>query len=651
MARSLPATRSPGIAPGFAAHGAVQSPSQAAWQQMVQRSPVGLFQTDAAGRCVYINQRWCELTGLAANEAEGEGWKYALHPEDRERITVRWDHAARDATSFADEYRFLHPDGAVVWVYGQATPEVDDQGSVVAFIGSITEISERRQAEERLRTSEARLHALARATTSALWTVDAAGDVVDAPLTRWPYLTDLPEEELAAEWLAAVHPGDREPGNTIWRDAVSAGRPFAFEQRVRQRDGSLQHFAVRAVPVQEEDGTIREWVGADVNVTERKRAEEAQRESEERLRLGIEIAGFALAEIDYEANTIHLTAEAARLYGLGDEETTVPRQRVHATFHPDNRDELVRKIAQAPDPEARITYTTEYRVLWPNGEARWVSVRKRFLFDHSSASPRPLRAMLAVLDVTDRKRVEDERLTFLDVVAHDMKNPLTAAKGQIQLLRRRLQRDAVDLSQVQHGLEGIESAVNGAVSLLDELLDAAHIRAGRPLDLSLAPADLVALATSAVREVARNTTTHAVRVAADVPSLTGMWDGNRLGRVLANLLGNAVKYSPGGGEIVVRVWREHDPSGAWAMLDVRDEGMGIPAADLPYLFEHFRRGRNVASIKGTGIGLTGVRLIVEQHGGTVDVQSEEGQGSTFTVRLPLFAAVPDSVFQPDALRP
>jgi signal transduction histidine kinase len=115
------------------------------------------------------------------------------------------------------------------------------------------------------------------------------------------------------------------------------------------------------------------------------------------------------------------------------------------------------------------------------------------------------------------------------------------------------------------------------------------------------------------------------------------WDAVRLARVLDNLVGNAIKYSPEGGPIVVTISRETTAAGTrWAVLSVRDQGVGIPPSDLPHVFERFYRGRNItAEIAGTGIGLASARQIVEQHTGTISVESHAGQGSTFTVRLPL----------------
>ncbi|MCX6021676.1 MAG: ATP-binding protein [Chloroflexi bacterium] len=164
---------------------------------------------------------------------------------------------------------------------------------------------------------------------------------------------------------------------------------------------------------------------------------------------------------------------------------------------------------------------------------------------------------------------------------------------------------------------------------------------GDPLTLERTPTDLAALAECLTREHQRGAERHRIRLVRPTEPVTGEWDGARLERVIGNLLSNAVKYSPAGGDITVTVGREPGRGGALerAVLVVRDQGMGIPAADLPQVFERFHRGGNVVGqIAGTGIGLAGVRQIVEGHGGAIEVQSSEEQGTVFTVRLPLYAA-------------
>ena len=195
----------------------------------------------------------------------------------------------------------------------------------------------------------------------------------------------------------------------------------------------------------------------------------------------------------------------------------------------------------------------------------------------------------------------------------------------------------VEPTGLEAALATIEEAAGRMVALVDEMMDAAHLSAGRELALSPVPVDLVALVEATADEACQGESGHRVRVEAETPALVGEWDMARLGRVLSNLLSNAVKYSWPGTEVLVRVGREEAPDGgARAVVTVRDEGVGIPAADLPHLFERFHRGANVAGrTRGTGIGLAGACHIITQHGGTIEVESAEGRGSTFTVRLPL----------------
>jgi signal transduction histidine kinase len=176
---------------------------------------------------------------------------------------------------------------------------------------------------------------------------------------------------------------------------------------------------------------------------------------------------------------------------------------------------------------------------------------------------------------------------------------------------------------------------------LDELIDVAALEAGQPLDLQTKLTDLVALARQAAMDAQAATDKHTIRVESEASEFTGNWDTVRILRVLRNLLNNAVKYSPAGGTIEVSLATEVDGPDTWVAIAIEDHGVGIPAADLPTVFEQFHRGRNVAGrIIGTGVGLATARQIVEQHGGTISVTSREGEGTQVTVRLPLLEVSP-----------
>ena len=256
----------------------------------------------------------------------------------------------------------------------------------------------------------------------------------------------------------------------------------------------------------------------------------------------------------------------------------------------------------------------------------------------------------ALSDTEKAVRLRDE---LLAVVSHDLKNPLSAIKGNTQLLRKRVMSLAPgDSTALLPGLERIDTATTKMIALINELVDFANIQSGQPLDLLRRPTDLVALTRQVVKQYQQTTDHHTLTVETSLPRLSGYWDTFRLERVLDNLLSNAIKYSPDGGTITVDIAQDTPDVGVttvppdpgktapagkpWAVLTVRDEGVGIPAADLPHIFEWYRRASNTSGkISGAGIGLAGARHIVELHGGSIEAASEEGKGSTFTIRLPL----------------
>ncbi len=236
-------------------------------------------------------------------------------------------------------------------------------------------------------------------------------------------------------------------------------------------------------------------------------------------------------------------------------------------------------------------------------------------------------------DLQDAVRVRDD---FLATVSHDLRTPLTIIRGLTQLARRR----AASIAGAEPIVEALQR-VNGATermgTMIEGLLDLSRLGSGRPLELNLEQVDLANLVRQLVDDYQRANQQHRFQLRLPERPLVGVWDPVRLARVVNNLVTNAVKYSPAGSEILVLLESEPDTAGReWARLEVVDEGIGIPATDLPRIFERFHRGSNVVDrIPGIGLGLAGAKQIVEEHGGILSVESEEGEGSRFTVRLPV----------------
>jgi signal transduction histidine kinase len=226
---------------------------------------------------------------------------------------------------------------------------------------------------------------------------------------------------------------------------------------------------------------------------------------------------------------------------------------------------------------------------------------------------------------------------LLSLVSHDLKNPVGAIKGYAQLLGRMVKRaDVLNTDQLIDGLARIDETSSKMTRLINELLNMARLQMGQYLDLDLQPTDIIDLVRQVVAAQQQTTMRHKLLLRSNISTLVGQWDTTHLERVFANLLSNAIKYSPQGDDILVEISQQEVDNVPQAVIAVQDHGIGIPAADLPYIFEQFHRAGNVTrSIKGTGIGLSSAQQIVAQHGGTITVESTEGQGSLFTVCLPL----------------
>jgi signal transduction histidine kinase len=223
---------------------------------------------------------------------------------------------------------------------------------------------------------------------------------------------------------------------------------------------------------------------------------------------------------------------------------------------------------------------------------------------------------------------------ILSLATHDVRAPLTTVMGRAQLVERRLQQgQSVDPTWLAQQLGAIRDAAQRIEVLVGDLADVAHLQMGQELALTLEEVDLVALVRQVVRE--GQTPAGTALIAVEAPAAVRVrGDRHRLGRVLQNVLGNAVKYSPCGRPIQVVVTEQ----GPWAVVTVQDQGVGIPADELPQVFTPFFRAATAQGVAGTGLGLWGAQAIVAQHGGEIDLASTVGVGTTVTLRLPRASA-------------
>jgi PAS domain S-box-containing protein len=588
-------------------------------------------------------------------------------------------------------------------------PQRDAAGrveGVAIFAYDVTDLVRSRRTAEALARdlghSEERFRSLVTATSDIIWATPPSGEFVEEQ-PGWSVFTGQTRAEYQGwGWLDAVHPEDRELTVRSWEASLSTRTPYQLEYRLRRQDGVYRHMLARAVPVLEKDGRVREWVGAHRDVTRQRQGEaELERLLTREQRHATQLQGLASAALVIsEADSIDqvlraITEQAREVIGAHQCITSVTleggwAQAVHATS-------MSEKYASFRDwkesPEGTGLYSWVCRLNLPmrltQTEMETHPAWKGF-GRHKGRHP-PLRGWLAaplvgrdgrnlgLIQLSDRYEadfsaedeailvqlarmasvaIENTRLMaetqaanrakdeFLAVMSHELRTPLTAVLGWTQMLRSR-QNDA---KAVDKGLAVIERNARTLAQLIEDVLDVSRIITGK-LTLHRKGVELVGVVQAAVEVVRPHAEQKNVSVALEVDvggNGTAMLVGDpgRLQQVCWNLLVNAVKFTPQGGRVVVRV----DRSEQELRVRVTDTGKGIRAESLPHLFERFWQADGSATREhgGLGLGLAIVHHLVGLHGGAVRAESGgEGKGSTFIVTLPVPAVLPEA--QPEAL--
>ena len=236
-------------------------------------APTIIWMDDADGRCVFVNKTWCEFTGRPEADGLGEGWSGSVHPEDRPIFRRAFLTAVAERRPWRGEYRLRRHDGAWRWVIDTARPLFDDDGTYVGHVGSVMDITERREAEEALRLSEGHFRTLTESMPHLVWTLEAGGACRYLSAGWADFLGANPSYE---RWRDAIHPEDRAAVDASWA-AAGPVEGYQSEYRLRRLDGTYRWFLSRAARLHDAEGRFVRWVGTCTDVTERKQAEERQR--------------------------------------------------------------------------------------------------------------------------------------------------------------------------------------------------------------------------------------------------------------------------------------------------------------------------------------------------------------------------------------
>ncbi len=662
--------------------------SEARFQATFEHAPLGIAHVSLAGCWLRVNERLCTITGYTQDELCARTFQSITHPDDlAANLTLVEQLRAGRIDVYDMEKRCIHKDGGAVWVNLTVSLVRRPDGAPDYFIAMVEEISRRKAVE-------AELHFQAQLLDTVGQGVIATD--VDGTVRYWNRFAEqlygwTREEALGRNILDLVAADITfQQGQAIMAQ-LQAGEPWAGQYVVRRRDGATFPAFVTDTSLYGSDGAVIGVVGISTDISEPLRLE-AEREEflarEQAARAAAEratarlsqlqamtaalaealtptqvaevIVEQSLAALGAAASSLRLisadgqTLDALHNSGMPAEtagrwaqipiNTPMPICEVARTGRPlyfDDRDALATRYPAMEQIVAPLGYRA-FAIVPLSIEGRTIGSLALTFVEPRHFANEDRDVLLAMTGQAAQaitraqlynmaREAVEVRDTFIAIASHDLRSPLTVILGQAQLLERQVGVVGRE-DQSKQRVRCIVTQTQRLSRMIGTLFDLSRIQSGQ-LTIDRVPLDFAALADRVVAEI-QPTLSQPILEFVGIPE--GLWvagDEIRLEQVLYNLIGNAVKYSPGSCVVTIRVERQDTR----AYLAVIDQGIGIPTAALPRLFERYYRAENAGASSGMGIGLYVVREIVTLHGGTVAVVSEAGVGSTFTVDLPLVA--------------
>ncbi len=641
--------------------------SQQLFASLAEAAPVGIFRTDQIGDCIYVNDRWCQIAGLNAEEVTGGSWTRGLHPDDREMVTAAWYEAVQAKRPFKLECRFLRPDGVTTWVFSQALAERNIQGEIIGYVGTITDISDRKRAELTLQkivtgtaavTGEDFFPALVRHIAEAL-DVDYAiiTELIDDSLqslgfwangslqpsisympARTPCEISLEEGEYHCEQcVQALFPEDLdlvkmnaesylgislkdEHGKGIGNLCILDTRPIPELKRA-EVISILQVFAARASAELERkiaNDKLQRW-NQDLEMRVQQRTKELQ-EREQFLKTVLDTFPLFIFWKDLASAYLGCNQNFARAAGIEDSKAIIGKTDYDMPWG---------------ETEAEL-YRRDDRLVIDSGNSKLGIIESQHISDGKmiwlETNKLPLRNLqgevIGVLgtyqDISDRKHAEEKlwqtneqlmRATrlkdeFLANMSHELRTPLNAILGMTESLQEEIFGE-VSPEQIK-ALQIIETSGTHLLSLIDDILDLSKIEAGQ-ITLDLKTSCIDSLCRSTLLFVKQQAIQKRIYIetqfSQDLPEIPV--DERRIRQVLINLLNNAVKFTPEGGKITIETTASaiacHDEHAQtpqkFLRIAVSDNGIGISPDNIPKLFQPFVQIDSALNRQYNGTGL------------------------------------------------
>ena len=603
------------------------------------------------GSSVSIGKRFSEYSGLSEADGQGSGWKVCIHPDDLDSHVCKWEASLKSGDPLEVETRFRRADGQYRWFLARAAPLRDDAGTIVRWYEVLTDIEDRKQAEQALRDSQAKLEAAQRSAHVGWWERDFTTDQLTASneVCRIFGVQPLNLSSLHERRLQLIHPEDRPRVAEAAAAARLPGAPrYDIEYRVIRPDGVERTVHSQADMTWDESRQPLRQFGVLQDITELRRTEKELRAREEALRRSeaylAEAQGLShTGTIVFNATSaVYWSDESFRIWGFDPELGVPDRATVFRRIHPDDRERITAEVDEAL--RLRRDFTTEFRIVLPDGSLKYIEATGRPLVSTDGAR---VELIATQFDVTERKRAEkqSEKLRQLEVdlahmnrlgimgeltasLAHEILHPVATARNNARAGMRFLDMQPPDLPEVREALACVVRDSDRAKEIVDRVRDHMKKAPARkvPFDLNEAIGEVIIMVRTALEREKVSVHTSLMEHMAPI---TG--DRVQLQQVLLNLIMNAVEsMSSASDESRELTIRTEQLKVGGIVVAVHDSGPGIDPDRLDQVFHPFY----TTKVTGTGMGLAICRSIIASHGGRLWAEANQPRGVVFQFTLP-----------------
>ena len=604
---------------------------------MIDTIPMTAWSALPDGYCDFVNQRWLDYAGVTLAEAVGWGWGAVIHPDDLPKLSMRWRSCLASGEAMHGEARMRRADGVYRWFLFLGNPLRDSAGSIVKWFGTNVDVEDLKRAEEALRESERNLSQIINAIPTTAWSTRPDG-YCDFLSDRWlDYAGFTFEQAVGWNWTAAIHPDDAAGLFQYWQGCLASGTPVDTEARMRRFDGEYRWFLFRANPLRDASGNIIKWFGTNVDIEDRKLADERLRRSEVLLAEGQRLSQTGSFYWRVDSDEITASAELYRILAMAVA-TPITFGHVSDRVHAEDVAPLYEKVSQAVAGRQGLDH--ESRLKMQDGSYKHLRITASPSIDTEGG----LEYFGSIQDVTERRRSEEAltevrselaymtRIASMGVltasIAHEVNQPLTGIITNCSACLHLLTADPPDL---EAALETVRRSIRDSHRASDVIkrlraLFAKQNTATELVDINEAAREVIALSMS---ELQRNRVSLRADFSATLPLILG--DRIQLQQVILNLLlnGSAALSTVADRPRRLQIRTEGSADGG-LRLTVQDNGVGIGDVDADRLFEAFYTTKS----QGLGIGLSVSRTIVENHHGRLWANSNDGPGAVFTLSLP-----------------